>query len=85
MYDYLELQTEASWATQTNIGMEYGVSAIRIGNELKKLGLKHGNEATKLAIKGGFATPYHMNGGVSFYLWNKNKVMALLDATFKTP
>jgi len=67
------------WVNQTELGKHFNMSAIAIGKKLVELGLRTATKApTELATAEGYCRFTPMKDGTPFYLWNKDKVGALL-------
>jgi len=75
------------WKSQTAIGEQFGISAIEVGEELKKMGLRTPNgKPTKIAIEHQFCTPTPLRDGTPFFLWNEPRISSLLiQAGYKQP
>ncbi len=69
------------WANQTDLGKQFGLSAIAMGKKLKELGLRDedGNPTT-LALGNGYCTPTPLKDGTPFFLWNRQQVEELMQA-----
>ena len=69
------------WVGQNNLGKRFGISGIAVGKILINAGLKDAvtKEATEKALNEGFAktTPKHI--GTQYFLWNTEKVCALIE------
>jgi hypothetical protein len=65
-----------TWRTLTELGQEFGVSAVKFGNLLKQHGLreKDGNP-TQLAKDGGFFEKVEPKDGKPYYLWHHEKTI----------
>jgi hypothetical protein len=71
-----------TWSNLTNLGKEYGLSAIKMGKKLKELGLRdeHGN-ATEKALTEGFAKLTPLKDGTPFYMWHNQNISKLMEET----
>jgi hypothetical protein len=71
----------AIWANQTDLGKQFGLSAIAMGKKLKELGLRgeDGNPTT-LALGNGYCTPTPLKDGTPFFMWNRQQVEELMQA-----
>jgi hypothetical protein len=75
------------WATQTNLGHYFQMSARALGQKLVELGLRQYDEIkreyvpTEKAITEGYCKSTPLKDGTPFYMWHKEKVEALLTAT----
>lgn len=72
----------ATWSNLTNLGKEYGLSAIKIGKKMKELGLRNeeGNPTEKALLE-GFAQSTPLKDGTPFYIWHKSKISHLMVET----
>lgn len=62
------------WKTLTELGQEFGVSAIKFGNLLKQYGLRQKDgEPTQMAKDGGFFEKITPTEGKPYYLWHRQK------------
>ena len=68
---------------QTKLAELFGISSIKMGKELVKLGLREGKDATESAIKQQYAIKTPLKDGTPFYMWNKQKVFELLKRDLK--
>ncbi|MGH2509703.1 MAG: hypothetical protein ACRDHZ_20175 [Ktedonobacteraceae bacterium] len=67
------------WVNQTELGQHFGISAIAMGKKLREVGLRtEQKEPTEHATNDGYCRSAPMKDGTPFYLWNKEKVAALL-------
>ncbi len=67
------------WVNQTELGKHFGMSAIAVGRKLVELGLRAADkEPTDKAKAEGYCRFTPMKDGTPFYLWNKEKVAALM-------
>lgn len=67
------------WVNQTKLGQHFGMSAVAIGKKLREIGLRtEQKEPTERAKTEGYCRFTPMKDGPPFYLWNKEKVAALL-------
>lgn len=64
------------WASQTELGKFYGMSAIAIGKELEAFGLRDGVEkiATKKAIDEGWCISTPLKDGTAYWMWSRAKL-----------
>lgn len=68
-----------TWRTLTELGQEFGVSAIKFGNLLKQHGLREKNgEPTQLAKDGSFFDKITPKEGKPYYLWHHDKTSEYL-------
>jgi hypothetical protein len=69
------------WANQTDLGKQFGLSAIAMGKKLKELGLRgeDGNPTT-LALGQGYCTSTPLKDGTPFFMWNRQQVEELMQA-----
>ena len=68
-----------TWRTLTELGQEFGVSALKFGNLLKQHGLREKDgEPTQRAKDGGFFEMIIPNEGKPYYLWHRNKTVEFL-------
>lgn len=69
-----------TWRTLTELGQEFGVSAVKFGNLLKQHGLREKDgEPTQSAKDGGFFEKIVPNDGKPYYLWHRNKTVEFLQ------
>lgn len=67
------------WANLTNLGKQYGFSAIKMGKKLKELGLRNQEgKPTEKALSEGFAKSTPLKDGTPFYMWHKRKITELM-------
>ena len=66
------------WASTTDIGRFYGLSAIAVGRVLEKEGLKIGREPTTSALEQGFAKSTPLKNGIPHFMWSKDKVGSII-------
>ena len=67
------------WSNLTNLGKEYGFSAIKMGKKLKELGLRNEEgKPTEKALSEGFAKSTPLKDGTPFYMWHKFKIAELM-------
>jgi hypothetical protein len=68
-----------TWRTLTELGQEFGVSAVKFGNLLKQHGLREKDgEPTQLAKDGGFFDRVVPKDGKPYYLWHRQKTVDYL-------
>lgn len=68
-----------TWKTLTELGQEFGVSAIKFGNLLKQHGLREKDgEPTQLAKDGVFFEEITPSEGKPYYLWHRQKTSEYL-------
>lgn len=68
-----------TWKTLTELGQEFGVSAVKFGNLLKQHGLREKDgEPTQLAKEGGFFEQIAPKEGKPYYLWHRQKTSEYL-------
>ena len=73
------------WATMTELGEYFGITAREIGQKLVELELRMYNAEksryipTQEAVAEGLCTYTELKSGLSFYLWHREKVSALLQ------
>ena len=67
------------WKTLTELGQEFGVSAVKFGNLLKQHGLREKDgEPSQIASDGGFFEKITPKEGKSYYLWHGEKTSEYL-------
>ncbi|MBP5975549.1 hypothetical protein HW132_23135 [Brasilonema sp. CT11] len=67
------------WKTLTELGQEFGVSAVKFGNLLKQYGLREKDgEPSQMAKDGGFFEKITPNEGKPYYLWHREKTSEYL-------
>jgi hypothetical protein len=67
---------------QTELGKHFGMSAVAVGKKLVELGLRGPDrQPTEKALSEGFCRSTPLKDGTPFFLWNKQKVSALLRAS----
>ncbi len=68
------------WSNQTELGKQFGISAIAVGKLLMEAGLK--NSATKLASQKALDEEYAkstpLKDGTPYFMWNIDKVRSLI-------
>ena len=70
-----------TWRTLTELGQEFGVSAVKFGNLLKQHGLREKDgEPTQNAKDGGFFEKIVSNDGKPYYLWHRDKTVEFLQS-----
>jgi hypothetical protein len=68
-----------TWRTLTELGQEFGVSAVKFGNLLKQHGLREKDgEPTQNAKDGSFCEKIVPNEGKPYYLWHRDKTVEFL-------
>ena len=69
------------WASQTDLGKHFGLSAIAVGKILIENGLKDLNTkaATSKALEDGFAVATPLKDGLQHFMWNRQKISLLLS------
>lgn len=74
------------WATQTQLGQEFNLSAVAIGKRLVQWGLRgEDKRPTEGAIRDGFCHAAPLRDGQEFYLWHRERIRALLQAEGLAP
>jgi len=69
------------WRTLTEIGQEFGVSAIKLGKLLKEHGLREADGTpTSLAFEGAYVERIEPKDGKVYFLWHGRKVSEYLVA-----
>lgn len=68
------------WNSQTDLGKNFGLSAIAVGRLLIKAGLKDASTkaATQIALKSGYAMSTPLKDGTPYFMWNVKKVRPLI-------
>jgi hypothetical protein len=67
------------WKTLTELGQEFGVSAVKFGNLLKQYGLREKDgEPSQMAKDGGLFEKITPNEGKPYYLWHREKTSEYL-------
>ena len=67
------------WRTLTELGQEFGVSAVKFGNLLKQNGLRQSDgEPSQMAKDGGYFERIQPKDGKPYYLWHRQKVSEYL-------
>jgi len=67
-----------TWVNQTELGREFGLSAIAVGNHLTALGLKDGPMATERALGDGYAVSAPLKDGTPNVRWHRERCIGLL-------
>jgi hypothetical protein len=67
------------WVSQTELGQEFGLSAVAVGKHLSALGLKDGSDASGTALANGFAVAAPLRNGIMNYRWNRERCIAALS------
>lgn len=68
-----------TWRTLTELGQEFGISAVKFGNLLKLHGLRESSgEPTAIAKDGGFFEHIVPKQGHPYYLWHCQKTSEYL-------
>jgi phytoene/squalene synthetase len=67
------------WISQTELGQEFGLSAVAVGKHLSALGLKDGSDASATALAKGFAVAAPLRNGIKNYRWNRERCYAALS------
>jgi ribonuclease HI len=73
------------WSTQTELGRQFGLTARQIGTHLTELGLKDGSRATEQALADDLAAERTLKDGTPFFVWNGEKIPAMLADRGLTP
>jgi hypothetical protein len=69
------------WANQTNLGKQFGLSAIAMGKKLKELSLRgEDGNPTEQALSEGYCKSTPLKDGTPFFMWNRQKVEELMQA-----
>jgi hypothetical protein len=69
------------WANQTNLGKQFGLSAVAMGKKLKDLNLRdEDGNPTAEALCQGYCTPTPLKDGTPFFMWNRQQVEELMQA-----
>jgi hypothetical protein len=69
------------WANQTNLGKQFGLSAIAMGKKLKELGLRgEDGNPTVQALLEGYCILTPLKDGTPFFMWSRQKIKELLRA-----
>jgi hypothetical protein len=67
------------WKTMTELGLEFGMSAVKFGNSLKQHGLREkSGEPTEIAVNGGFIQHIVPKRGKPYFLWHRKKTSSYL-------
>lgn len=71
----------ARWASQTQLGRPYGLSAIAVGKRLSDAGLRDPDtkRPTPKALDEGWAIATPLRDGREHYMWSREKAKALFD------
>ena len=69
------------WANQTNLGKQFGLTAIAMGKKLKELGLRgeDGNPTVQALVE-GYCTLTPLKDGTPFFMWSRQKIKELMRA-----
>lgn len=68
-----------TWKTLTELGQEFGVSAIKFGNLLKEHGLREKDgKPSSTAKEGGYFEEVIPKEGKPYYLWHREKTVNFL-------
>jgi hypothetical protein len=68
-----------TWRTLTELGQEFGLSAVKFGNLLKQHGLRDLNgEPSAMAEEGGFCEKIQPKDNKAYYLWHRVKTSEYL-------
>lgn len=68
-----------TWKTLTELGQEFGVSAIKFGNLLKQHGLREKDGSpSSIAKEGGYFEEIIPKEGKPYYLWHREKTVNYL-------
>jgi hypothetical protein len=67
------------WVSQTELGQEFGLSAVAVGKHLSALGLKDGSDASAAALANGFAVAAPLRNGIKNFRWNREHCIAALS------
>ena len=68
-----------TFVTQSKLGEWFGFSPVAIGKVLIAEGLKDRFGATEKALLGGYAKEARTKAGLTFFVWDSNKVSVILD------
>ncbi len=69
-----------TWVNQTEIGQQFGYSAVKVGRILIDLKLKGPDGPTEEALDQGLAVAAPMSDGTPNFRWNKRATIARLEA-----
>jgi hypothetical protein len=68
-----------TWKTLTELGQEFGVSAIKFGNLLKEHGLREKDgKPSSIAKEAGYFEEVIPKEGKPYYLWHREKIVNFL-------
>ena len=72
------------YRSATEIGLEFGLSAIRVGQFFDEIGLRDptSHQSTKQALGEGIAVATPMRDGTPHFMWHYKKVLPCLEARF---
>lgn len=73
------------WGNQTQLGKNFGISAIKVGKILAEHNLRDSTSkvATKKALDEGYAKFTPLKDGTPHYMWNIKKIQALLSQKYE--
>lgn len=68
------------WASATDIGRRFGISAVEVHQRLQAAGLRdeHTRAPTEKAVAAGWAISTPLRDGTPHFMWNATKVSGLL-------
>lgn len=70
------------WVNQSRLGKAFNLSAVAIGKKLKELDLRQADGTpTAKALTEGYCRAAPLKDGTPFFLWRKEKVKHLLQAS----
>lgn len=70
-----------TWANQTTLGRQFGLSAVAMGKKLKELGLRgEDGYPTEFALSEGCCKSTPLKDGTPFFMWNRQKVEGLMQS-----
>lgn len=70
------------WASQTDLGKLYGMSAVALGKELESLGLRDvvSKAPTQIARDGGWCVSTPLKNEKVHWMWNRAKLLETFDS-----
>lgn len=67
------------FVTQSTLGQWFGLTPVAVGKVLANHGLKNRFGATEKALLDGFAREARTKTGITFFVWNAEKVSVIID------
>jgi hypothetical protein len=71
---------EKIWVNQSELGREFGLSAVMLGRKMTEIGLRKNRQPTQHAFDDGLVVAAPLANGTPNFRWHKQKTIAVLVA-----